>query len=270
MAQSKIKKFQSTVVQFYNTEGRHNLPWRKTKNPYKILVSEIMLQQTQVDRVIPYYKKFLKVFPTVRSLSNASLGEVLKVWQGLGYNRRAKMLHNAALSVVTNHNGKMPKNYKKLVALPGVGDYTAKAVRVFAYNEKEFLIETNVRSVYIHHFFQNQEQVSDKEIFILLEKTYPSKVEPRVWYAALMDYGSYLKRTALNPSRKSKHHIKQKPFKGSNREVRGAIIRALSKGSQTLTELQKLPFTQTTLKDQISVLEKEGLVVYERDFYRLP
>lgn len=273
MAKSKVEKikaFQNTVLSFYKENGRCALPWRKTKNPYRILVSEVMLQQTQVDRVIPYYKTFLRTFPTVKELSKASLGDVLKVWQGLGYNRRAKMLHNAALAIATNHKGAMPKTYEELVTLSGVGDYTAKAVRVFAYNEKEFLIETNIRSVYIHHFFKKN-NVSDKEILSLLEKTHPKNVEPRDWYAALMDYGSYIKRTTPNPSRKSKHHTKQKAFKGSNREVRGALIRALNEKPYTFRQLERnLPFDSGKIKEQLRVLEGEQMLVRKRGMYQLP
>ena len=120
-----------------------------------------MLQQTQVDRVIPKYRSFLKKFKTVQVLARAPLGEVLREWQGLGYNRRAKMLHEAAKVIVTNYGGKVPTLYSELVSLPGIGDYTAKAVRVFAWNEPEVLIETNVRSVFLYYFFDKKFKVSD-------------------------------------------------------------------------------------------------------------
>lgn len=270
MAKSKIdapliRKFQKTVLDFYKKKGRHALPWRTTTNSYRILVSEVMLQQTQVDRVIPYYKKFLKKFPTIATLADAPLREVLVVWQGLGYNRRAKMLHEAAKTAMINHSGQLPKTYEELVALPGVGDYTAKAVRVFAYNEPEVLIETNVRSVFIYHFFPKKKTVSDKELLKYVELTLPKKHDSREWYAALMDYGSYIKKEYPNPSRRSKHHIKQKPFKGSNREIRGAILRAKLQGEP----ISKLPFDKENIQKQTNALVAEGLLKKKGKHYVL-
>ena len=228
-----------------------------------------MLQQTQVDRVIPYYKNFLKQFPTVHSLAKASLGDVLRAWQGLGYNRRAKMLHQAAQTIVSKHKGTFPKQYEELVALPGVGDYTAKAVRAFAFNELGVLIETNVRSVYIHHFFPKKKEVHDKEVLALVEKTLDTK-NPRAWYMALMDYGAYLKKTMPNPSRKSTHHTKQKPFKGSNRQIRGVLLRTLNDKSCTLSTFSKLPFDRERIAEQLTQLEHEELVRKRGRVYSLP
>src|SRR5882672_1493642 len=117
---SKINEFKKVVLKHWKENGRHKLPWRLTHDPYKILVSEIMLQQTQVDRVIPYYKAFLKKFPNVKTLAKSELSEVLKLWSGLGYNRRAKFLRDAALAVVKKRKGRFPKDYEKLRELPGV------------------------------------------------------------------------------------------------------------------------------------------------------
>lgn len=247
--------FKKTVRTFYKTHGRHTLPWRKTTNPYRILVSEIMLQQTQVDRVVPYYKAFFKKFPTVKALAKAPLSDVLRMWQGLGYNRRAKMLHNAAKEVVNENKGRFPKTYEALVTLPGVGEYTAKAVRTFSYNEPEVVIETNIRTVFLHHFFPKSKKVSDEKLLPLIEETLDKK-NPRDWYAALMDYGSHLKKTVPNPSRKSAHHTNQSPFKGSDREIRGAILRATLKGEK----LSALPFDRDRIKAQCAALKKEGLI----------
>ncbi|TSD06187.1 MAG: A/G-specific adenine glycosylase [Parcubacteria group bacterium Greene0714_7] len=265
-----FRAFQRDVYSFFKSKGRHALPWRKTKNPYRILVSEIMLQQTQVDRVIPKYRLFLKKFKTVQVLAEASLGEVLREWQGLGYNRRAKMLHEAAKVIVTNYGGEVPTLYSELVSLPGIGDYTAKAVRVFAWNEPEVLIETNIRSVFIHHFFSKRHDVSDKKLFPYMEIMLDIK-NSREWYWALMDYGSYLKKTIPNPSRKSAHHTKQKSFKGSNREVRGAVLRALVSRSKSLPALLKeLNFSEERIEKQITALRKEGLVVIRKNKVQLP
>ena len=229
-----------------------------------------MLQQTQVDRVIPKYKSFIRKFGTVQSLATASLGEVLREWQGLGYNRRAKMLHEAAKAIVTSYGGKVPRTYDVLVSLPGIGDYTAKAVRVFAWNEPEVLVETNVRSVFLHHFFSNKTAVSDKKLLPYIEVALDEK-NPREWYSALMDYGSYLKKTISNPSRKSEHHTKQKSFKGSDREVRGAILRVLIlHAKSTSVLLKELNFPQDKIKRQITALRKEGLIVIRKNKVQLP
>jgi A/G-specific adenine glycosylase len=230
------------VLAHYKKHGRHHLPWRKTHDPYKILVSEIMLQQTQVERVIPKYKAFIKKYPTAKKLASAELREVLSLWQGLGYNRRAKYLWEAA-----KQWGRVP-----LVDLPGVGPYTASAVRAFAYNESVTMIETNIRAVYLHHLFPNARLVSDSELVPYM--VIPKQVMPRDWYAALMDYGSYLKQKYPNPSRRSAGHTTQKKFKGSDREIRGAILRARLKGAR-VTGFPKARVQALTKK-----LKSEGLI----------
>ncbi|MES2134943.1 MAG: A/G-specific adenine glycosylase [Patescibacteria group bacterium] len=256
---SSVGGFRTIVRTFFKSNGRHNLPWRNTRNPYRILVSEIMLQQTQADRVIPKYKAFLKKFPTVHTLAQAPLGEVLREWQGLGYNRRAKMLHGAAKVIVEKHKGTVPLLYNELIQLPGVGDYTAKAVRVFAWNKPEVMIETNIRSVFIHHFFPNKVGVGDENLHPYMGEVLDTN-NPREWYSALMDYGSYLKKTLPNPSRKSVHHVAQKPFKGSDREIRGALLRLLSKKSSSVEDLYELPFQRLRIDTQIKALVKEGFI----------
>lgn len=228
-----------------------------------------MLQQTQVDRVISKYKEFLHTFPSVRALSDASLGEVLRVWQGLGYNRRAKMLHESAKRVVNLYGGKVPHLYQDLRTLPGVGEYTAKAVRVFSWGAPELLVETNIRSAYLHHFFPKGKLVTDKELLPYLEKTLDTK-NPREWHFALMDYGSYLKKTHPNPSRKSALHKTQTKFRGSSREVRGALIRALVVKKSSLTELYKLPFEKQRIKEELMKLLKEEMIVRNQKMFSVP
>lgn len=256
---SDIRAFQRTVRGYYKKNGRHTLPWRQTYSPYRILVSEIMLQQTQVERVIPKYKNFLKKFPTLSVLANAPLSAVLIEWQGLGYNRRAKMLQSAARAILTEHNGRFPKSKEELLALPGIGPYTASAIRVFAFNEPETLIETNVRSVFIHHFFPKKKKVSDASLFPLIVASVDVQ-NPREWYSALMDYGSHVKQTVGNASRRSAHHVRQKPFKGSNRELRGTIMRELSKRKRSMTYLETLGFDKKHLLSQLDSLRKEGMI----------
>lgn len=264
------------------------MPWRQTADAYKILVSEVMLQQTQVERVIPYYKAFLKKFGTVQKLADAPLSEVLIAWQGLGYNRRAKMLHEAAKAVLREHKGKFPASASELEKLPGIGPYTAGAVAAFAYNQDGIFIETNIRTVITHHFFSKELQeetvkentsiyesvlskIDDKEIIKVLEKVHPVG-QAREWYAALMDYGAHLKRSGVRINKKAKGYTKQSPFKGSDREARGALLRALAQGSCTRTKLLQVLGTErkTQLETQLTALLKEELVIREGVRYTLP
>ena len=264
------KTFVRTVWDYYEREGRHTLPWRATRNPYRILVSEIMLQQTQVDRVIPKYRAFLKQFPSLKHLARASLKDVLIAWQGLGYNRRAKMLHTCAKVIVDEHRGIFPCTYNELVELPGVGPYTAGAVMAFAFNEAVPIIETNIRTVFIYHFFHDGTDVSDTEIGRLIDITLDTE-KPREWYYALMDYGAYIKRTQGNPNSRSAEYTRQSGFKGSDREIRGAIIRVLTGKLQTRNQLLKmLPFEDIRIDAQIVKLMQEGMVTGTRGRYSLP
>lgn len=255
MTEKQIQKFRKTVYDYY-AKNKRTLPWRKTKNPYFIMVSEVMLQQTQVDRVAPKFENFTTIFPTVESLAKAPFQKVLQHWQGLGYNRRALMLHKAAKEIVTHHAGVLPKNKEELETLSGIGPYTAGAICAFAYHQPVVMIETNIRTVFIHHFFKDKETIFDKEIMPLIEKTLDVK-NPRKWYSALMDYGTHLKKTEKNPSRKSLHHTKQKPFKGSDREIRGAIIRTLTQKTLTKQQLFKNLKKYSSDNNRVStILEK--------------
>ena len=268
----KEKQFITAVKTFYQEHGRHTLPWRNTKSPYRILVSEIMLQQTQVDRVLSKYKAFLQKFPTVLKLAQAPLSEVLVLWQGLGYNRRAKMLHECATTVVSEHNGTFPKTPQQLQDLPGIGPYTASAVCAFAYNHPTPLIETNVRTVFIHHFFNETYEVADAAILNLVECTCDTE-NPREWYWALMDYGSHLKKTVGNLNAQSKHYVKQSKFQGSDRQIRGAIVKVLStEGKMSrLGLLKKLSaFEDIRVDAQLEKLQAEELVMKQGRSYMLP
>lgn len=265
------KQFIKTVWKYYECNGRHDLPWRKTNDPYKILVSEIMLQQTQVERVIPKYSAFLKQFGTVQKLSKASLGEVLTLWQGLGYNRRAKMLHLCAKEIICRHKGKFPTTSEALLELPGIGPYTSSAVAAFAFNTSTVFIETNIRSVYLHHFFNNKTNVSDREIVRYIVLTLDTE-DPREWYYALMDYGSYIKKEFGNPNKRSAHHVVQSTFKDSDRQIRGAIIRLLSKGPKTRKDLhlELSSFEDIRVDAQIEKLLLEFMIVKKGTKYQLP
>lgn len=240
MTRVKCKKFRDAVWGHWKSNGRHDLAWRSPSlklrrteeilDPYKILVSEIMLQQTQVPRVKEKYREFLKAFPSVRALAKAPLADVLRHWSGLGYNRRGKYLHDAAKMIVAKHKGRVPSVYNELVELPGVGDYTARAVRVFAFNEPDILIETNIRTVYIYEFqniWTSDVHISDVELLPLVARGAEGQ-NPREWNWALMDYGAHIKKLHGNPARRSKHYTKQSKFEGSLRQVRGAILKALA------------------------------------------
>lgn len=264
-------RFRNLVLAHYRKEGRHTLPWRKTQDAYRILVSEIMLQQTQVERVLPFYQAFLKEFPTVEALAQAPLSRVLIRWQGLGYNRRAKMLHEAAKIIVRTHTGRMPKTVIELEALPGVGHYTARAVAAFAYNADSIFVETNLRTAIIHHFFPNEEQVRDEEVLSVLERVF-RKGTAREWYSALMDYGAFLKRSGVRINAKSKTYTKQSTFSGSEREVRGAILKALVNGKVSESFLFGMLGVERSdqVRTQLAKLTSEGLIEKTRRAYQLP
>lgn len=265
------QQFRRTVWRHFRTEGRHDLPWRTTEDAYRILVSEVMLQQTQVERVIPFYTAFLKKFPTVRKLADAPLSSVLQSWQGLGYNRRAKMLHEAVKVVVREHKGRMPTDIATLESLPGVGSYTARAVAAFSTNTDSIFIETNIRTAVTHHFFSGREQVADAEVIAILEQLYP-KGKAREWYAALMDYGSYLKRSGVRVNARAKGYAKQKEFAGSAREARGQVLKSLIAGPKTARALTSLlgPERKEQMEVQLAALASEGLIEKKGGKYQLP
>lgn len=252
--------FIKTVKAFYKTHGRHDLLWRQTKDPYRILVSELMLQQTQVARVVPKYEAFIEVFPTAAQLAAASLGDVLRLWQGLGYNRRAKYLQQAAQFVTQELKGVFPQTAEALLALPGVGPYTASAVAAFAFDEPVVVVETNIRTVYIHHFFHDAANIPDSELAPRIARTLQTPSSE--WYAALMDYGSMLKQTIGNKNRQSKTYQKQVRFEGSDRQIRGSIIRLLAAGPQTKQALvlQCRPAEAERIEVQLQKLVDEGLL----------
>jgi A/G-specific adenine glycosylase len=213
-----------------------------------------------VDRVILKYQQFIETFPDVQSLAGASLKKVLSAWQGLGYNRRAKSLKEAAQMILDDFGGRVPRTIDGLVQLPGIGKATASSITVFSFNIPTVFIETNVRTVFIHFFFKNKEQIDDAEIIPLVEKTLDRR-NPRKWYNALMDYGVMLKKIVENPSRRSAHYQKQSAFQGSDRQVRGAVLRILSEGDTTAAVLQKnLSVEPERLKGILGQLQKDGLI----------
>lgn len=256
----QIRSFRKKVYDYYSAHGR-TLPWRKTRNPYRILVSEIMLQQTQVDRVIDKYKEFLAAFPDFQTLAKAPRAKLLGIWSGLGYNRRALSLQALAQQVMEDHRGKLPSDPVELIELPGIGAYTAGAVAAFAFNKPVVFMDTNIRRVFIHEFFLDKENIKDEDILPLVEQAL-DREDSRTWYNALMDYGSMLKQTQANPNRRSAHYTKQSPFENSNRQVRGAILKLLVKES-SLTAAQitkKSGMDRKRIEENLIQLTREGFI----------
>ncbi len=267
------------TVKTYFAEHRRSFPWRTTTDPYHILVSEIMLQQTQTDRVVPKYTAFLKKFPTAKVLADAPFKEVLTEWKGLGYNRRAKFLQAAVTAVTRSPAGTFPSTFTELTALPGIGPYTAGALMAFAFNLPHPVIETNIRTVYIHHFFPRAKKVPDAQLLPLIERTLDT-THPREWYAALMDYGAMLKKTHTNPSRRSTHHVKQTAFKGSDRYIRGKILTLLLTKPHTTATLVSLLSTdgaertgqkidRKRITGILAALKKEHIITHTRQLWQI-
>jgi A/G-specific adenine glycosylase len=263
--------FQAEVWDYYHGHGRHDLPWRLPDaggfDAYKVTVSELMLQQTQVRRVIPKYREFLEAFPTVRALAGAPLGDVLRAWSGLGYNRRAKFLHQAAARVVRDYGGRFPEELADLVKLPGIGPNTAGAILAYAYNRPAVFVETNIRTVFIHHFFHDQTDIPDRAITALVTDTL-DREHPREWYYALMDYGARLKQLVGNPGRRSQSYARQSSFQGSRRQIRGQVIRLLSDRPYTAGELQSL-LEDARLEAVLQELTDESLIQCHDSRYSL-
>ncbi len=251
-------EFQEIIWQKGNELFRP-MPWREDTRPYYVLVSEIMLQQTQVDRVILKFEAFIARFPSFEVLAEATLGDVLTMWSGLGYNRRAKFLHEAARMLVGEFSGKFPESIEELIKLPGIGINTAGAIMTYSFNRPVVFIETNVRTVYFYHFFSNEASVTDKQLKEIVENTL-DREHPREWYWALMDYGSYLKRQGAGMNSVSKHYKKQAPLKGSLREIRGQILKELTQKDKTVEELKEVITFDDRFTPALEGLVKDGLV----------
>jgi len=229
-----------------------------------------MLQQTQTDRVISKFISFIKKFPTVHELAKTETSDLLREWKGLGYNRRALYLQKAAQGIVSKFDGTVPADPEILITLPGIGKYTSKAISVFAFNQPEILLETNIRTVYIHHFFPGSNKISDSEIEPVVKQTLYKK-NPRIWYSALMDYGSHLKKQLNSINERSKSYKKQPPFKGSNREIRGKVLEELlNNKSVSRTDMEKrICSDKKRLYRILSDLHKEGFVQETNEMYSL-
>lgn len=261
------KDFQELVWQ----QGKQlfrDMPWRQTTDPYYIMVSELMLQQTQVERVLPKYNAFIVTYPDVYALATASLSDVLAIWNGLGYNRRAKFLHDSAVKIVSDFEGKVPSSVQALMSLPGIGPNTAAAIGAYAFNLPVGFIETNIRTVYFQHFFADSHLVTDNELRRVVAETVDIE-HPREWFWALMDYGSYLKKQGAALLDKSAHYKKQSALEGSTRQVRGQIIRALTKSAMSEVELREEVIADERFEQALAGVVKDGLVSGSRGQYHL-
>ena len=252
-----------------------DLPWRNIDDAYAVLVSEVMLQQTQVKRVLGRWDRFLAKFPTPDALASASTSDVVGEWQGLGYNRRALALKRACEICSQDFGGKLPETVDELVALPGIGPATAAGVVAFAYNRPAIYLETNVRTVFLHELFPDEEGIRDKQLEPLVRATCPAD-NPRSWYCALLDYGAHLKATFGNASRRSAHYTRQSAFEGSRRQKRAEVVRIVlaAEGAISLEEAHSLlnSFERDRGRDGVdddlfasitSDLEREGFFVVE-------
>lgn len=264
-----IQTFKNQILHYYQ-ENKRILPWRETINPYWIVLSEIMLQQTQVPRILIKFPQFIERFPSFQTLADAPLASVLLEWQGMGYNRRGKYLQEIAKRVVHEFNGEVPRDPFVLETFPGIGPATARSIVVYTYNTPELFIETNVRRVFIHHFFQDKTGIHDKEIYPLLKKTVTEE-NPREWYYALMDYGTFLAKHVPNPNRKSKHYTKQSRFEGSTRQVRSYALKVIldMKDATLLDIVERTGFTEERIIQALEDLQHEGMIVRTDNKYHV-
>jgi len=276
LTKKQLEILKSALWNYYDENGRHDLAWRKKHTPYAVVVSEIMLQQTQVVRVEEYFRNWMRKYPSWKSLACAPLREVLLSWQGLGYNRRGKYVHDIAKIVTEKYKGKLPSGRVELESLPGIGHYTAGSVRAFAFNESDIFMETNIRTVLFYHLYDYEhmtlKSIDDKELLDVLEKYIQTdqraQENPREFYWALMDYGSHLKQTVGNLNTRARAHTKQSRFEGSRRQLRAQLLRYILDSPRTEKEVifQGTKDTQLT-KDLLNDLVKEGSVRKEKEKY---
>lgn len=275
VSEPRLEEFTQRVWE-QGRELYRDLPWRNTYDPYAILLSEVMLQQTQVSRVLGRWEEWLDVFPTVEALASAPLPPVLELWQGMGYNRRALNLKRCAEELVANHDGMVPSDKKALLALPGIGPSTSAGVRIFAFRQPDMYLETNVRTVFIHELFPDEDKVPDKQLVALVEQTCPQDESVRDWYYALLDYGAHLKKTISNPTRRSAQYARQSKFEGSHRQKRAYLLRRAIEGIMSLSELtedlaraEESAGRNAPSADEVAAimeeLESEGFVVRQGD-----
>jgi A/G-specific adenine glycosylase len=302
-SEKKIEEFKAEVLSYYNQFGRR-FPWREGCGAWGVLVSEFMLQQTQTERVVPFFERWMKKWPTPEALNAATLEEALAEWVGLGYNRRCRFLKDCGRIIAEERGGQVPATPEDLRLLPGIGEYTSGAIACFAYNYPCVFIETNIRAAVIHFFFSGSEAgkadvepdlfapdlrkasvpvveeaspvattpaaVPDAAIVPILEAAL-DRDNPRVWHWALMDYGAHIKKMTVNPNRRSAHYAKQSKFEGSFRQIRGRVVRALiGNGRATVAELLSgTGAKEADLYRALEDLKRESMVSEENGVYRI-
>lgn len=263
---SDIDQFRLMIWDYFKKNGR-DFSWRQSPyDSYSIVVSEVMLQQTQTHRVTGKFEQFIAKFPSFAVLAQSSVVDLITAWQGLGYNRRALALQKIAQIVMQNHEGVLPNSPELLQTFPGIGPATAASICAFAFNTPTVFIETNVRAVYLHHFFRDKAAVSDKELIPLVQAAL-DRENPRQWYYALMDYGVMLKKLHKNPSRKSAHYTKQSTFENSERQIRGAILRIMAEHRAIRPDdlIALIGRDERRIIKNIAALEEEGFIKHNND-----
>jgi A/G-specific adenine glycosylase len=268
ISSAKKQEFQKMIWDFY-AKNKREMPWRHTSNDYYVLLSEIMLQQTQVPRVMTKFAEFIEVLPNFKALATSPLQTLLGVWQGMGYNRRALYLQKTAQIIVNEHNNTVPRNPSILETFPGIGKATAASIVVYTYNLPFVFIETNIRRIYIHHFFHDEQDIDDKQLYPLVAATMDME-NPRDWYYALMDYGSQLPKQVVNPNRRSKHYVVQSPLEGSDRQIRGLLLKHLLTKPMTAEDAAiDIAKDENRVKKILGKLQEEGFVMEEKGIYRI-
>ena len=265
LSKRAIRVFQNRIFSWW-ARNKRDLPWRHTHDPYTILVSEVMLQQTQVSRVIAKYEEFLYFFPDVYTLSHATAAKVLRVWRGMGYNRRALYLRKAAKMVVEKWKGEFSESERQLSTLPGVGTYTARALLVFAFKKQIWAVDTNIRKIITHFFFKGKPQ-KESVIDDVAQQLVPEN-KSWEWHQALMDYAALRLRDVKRPFAQGKFSKKLRrsiPFRETNRFYRGRIVDRLRGGQvgekKLLKELVGTYHKSEDLFQTILVgLERDGLI----------
>ena len=259
---------QGRILDWYAV-NRRDLPWRRTADPYAVLVSEVMLQQTQVPRVIPKFAAFLAVYPRLEDLAEAPLHDVLRLWKGLGYNNRARRLRDCAAAAVAAAVGgpaELPRSIEGLRRLPGIGPYTARAVLAFAHNDDVAAVDANVRRVLTHELSLPTD-LGDRELQMVAEAVLP-RGRSRDWHNALMDYGALVltaRATGIAP------RTRQGAFKESRRWYRSRLLQALlERGPQGLDQLAvALEVTPAVAAELTDLLARDGLVCRVGDSVRV-
>lgn len=265
-----LHSFVQFILGFYKQYGR-TFAWRQTSDAYRILLSEVMLQQTQTTRVQPKYTLFLSIWPDFEALAKTSLDELLFHWKGLGYNRRALNLLKSARATEA-WNWTIPNDRTIIASLPGVGKATTAALLSFCYNERAIYLETNIRRVLLHCFYPESMGIADKELELLLAKLCDEVDDYKTWYYALMDYGVLLKTLVPNANVRSAHYSKQGKFENSNRQIRGQLIHLLSDTGPKQAEviLQLLSrFEEERVMDCLDQLKAEGFVQETEQVYSI-